>query len=137
MRGKSCLYGVIFIFMLVGTNSLHSQQEQVDDYDELEAFLPGDDDAKILLMIECTQCHSAAATKQRIAARSGRNLTFWTTLVRRMNTTWNGKIPDEDIDAITAYLAKYFGPSSKDNAGKSEKKPSLKQKVSKKSVKGQ
>ena len=121
-----------FLLISIGAVALRAQQTQSDqnDYEALEKFLPGDDDAKVLLMIQCTLCHSAAHTQQRIALRAGGDITFWTTLVRRMNTTWNAKIPEEDIDVIVAYLAKYFGPSSKPSGGagesrgtRAEKKP--------------
>lgn len=132
--GKVSMVVGLWVFLLISGYGvlLYAQQDQVEqnDYEEMEKFLPSDndadDDAKVLLMIQCTACHSAKATTDRIAQRIGGDITFWTTLARRMNTTWNAKIPDEDIDAIVAYLAKHFGPSAaaKNSAQESEKQPS-------------
>ena len=119
MKARNLLCTGIFVLIFVAVMPLDAQKAQKDsaaasdDYAALESFLPGDDDAKILLMIQCTVCHGAAATKERIAARAGGDITFWTMLVWRMNATWNAKIPEEDVNDIVAYLTKYFGPSSK------------------------
>lgn len=113
------LFGFILMLMSPQLLSMQQSQRQVEqnDYEELEKFLPStsetDDDAQMLIMIHCTTCHSAKATKERMAQRVGGDITFWTTLVRRMNSTWNASIPEEDIDEIVAYLARHLGPSSK------------------------
>ena len=84
----------------------------------LDAFLPGDDDprdedAKIMIMINCTLCHGPKDTRERLALRAGSDLVFWTGLVRKMNTSWNARIQEEDIAPIANYLAKHLGPASK------------------------
>ena len=89
-----------------------------DDFDVLDAFLPGDDDprdedAKIMVMINCTLCHGPKDTRERLSLRVGGDLVFWTGLVRKMNTSWNARIQEEDIAPIANYLAKYLGPASK------------------------
>lgn len=129
--GKASVFVGLCALLLISMSGalLYAQKDQADadDYADLEKFLPGDDDAKVLLMIDCTTCHSAQSTKERLAERIGGDLTFWTTLSRRMNTTWNAKIPDEDIDAISAYLAKSFGPSSPAAKKKAEAEKNKKQ----------
>jgi len=117
-----CSLALWTLFALAAT-SLHAQQPQKSEYDELDAFLPGDDDARLLIMMNCTVCHSAASTKDRISRRAGGDITYWTNLVRRMITTWNARIDDEDVEPITIYLAKYFGPSSKPRTEVDKKEP--------------
>jgi hypothetical protein len=102
-----------------------AQQTQTDafaeDFDVLDAFLPGDkdprdEDAKVMVMINCTVCHGPKDTKERISLRAGGDVVFWTGLIRKMNTSWNARIQEEDIAPIATYLAKYFGPASKKGA---------------------
>ncbi len=86
---------------------------QVEDanVDELEALLPNDDgDGKMLVMVYCTGCHSAAETKHNIAGRKGSDKGTWADLVNRMVIVRKAPIPREDIKAIVDYLAKHFGP---------------------------
>ncbi len=86
---------------------------QVEDADvnELEALLPDDDgDGKMLVMVYCTGCHSAAETKHNIAGRKGSDKGTWADLVNRMVTVRKAPIPREDIKVIVDYLAKHFGP---------------------------
>ena len=86
-------------------------QEEDANVDELEALLPDDDgDGKMLVMVYCTGCHSAAETKHNIAGRKGSDLATWTDLVNRMVIVRKAPIPPEDIKAIVDYLAKHFGP---------------------------
>jgi len=86
-------------------------QEEDANVDELEALLPDDDgDGKMLVMVYCTGCHSAAETKHNIAGRKGSDLATWTDLVNRMVIVRKAPIPREDIKAIVDYLAKHFGP---------------------------
>ena len=86
-------------------------QEEDANVDEVEALLPDDDgDGKMLVMVYCTGCHSAAETKHNIAGRKGSDLATWTDLVNRMVIVRKAPIPREDIKAIVDYLAKYFGP---------------------------
>jgi hypothetical protein len=81
------------------------------DVDELEALLPNDDgDGKMLVMVYCTGCHSAAETKHNIAGRKGGNKGTWADLVDRMVIVRKAPIPREDIKAIVDYLARHFGP---------------------------
>lgn len=92
-----------------------AQETISDPFEALDAFLPGDgnakdEDAKVLLMINCTTCHGPNDTKNRIASRAGGDLAFWTTVVGRMSTSLSANIPEEDRHQIAAYLAKYFGP---------------------------
>ena len=81
-----------------------------DPDDELDSFLP-DDVGKTLITLYCTTCHHASGVRQNIAKRAGRDRSYWTTLVRRMITTWNAPIADEDIEPIITYLSKHFGSS--------------------------
>ena len=86
---------------------------QVEDanFDELEALLPNDGgDGKMLVMVYCTGCHSAAETKHNIAGRKGSDQGTWADLVNRMVTVRKAPIPHEDIKVIVDYLAKHFGP---------------------------
>jgi hypothetical protein len=109
--------------VLLCSVSLQGQQQpplqgpEDDGFDLLDAFLPSsderDDDAKVLTMINCTSCHSPKETKDRISKRAGGDISFWTGLVWRMNTSWNARFAEEDITPIANYLAKHFGPSSK------------------------
>ena len=66
-----------------------------------------------MVMINCTLCHGPKDTKERLALRAGGDVVFWTGLVRKMNTSWNARIQEEDIAPIANYLAKYLGPASK------------------------
>jgi ketosteroid isomerase-like protein len=100
------------------------QQAQSDDFDLLDAFLPGDkdprdEDAKVMVMINCTVCHGPKDTKERISLRAGGDIVFWTGLIRKMNTSWNARIQEEDIAPIANYLTKYFGPAPKKGSGAS------------------
>jgi hypothetical protein len=81
-----------------------------DSDDELNSFLP-DDEGKTLITLYCTTCHHASGVRQNIAKRAGRDRSYWNTLVRRMITTWNAPIADEDIEPIINYLTNNFGPS--------------------------
>ncbi|MEE8349735.1 MAG: hypothetical protein V3R94_09205 [Acidobacteriota bacterium] len=81
-----------------------------DPDDELYSFLPNDE-GKTLITLYCTTCHHASGVRQNIAKRAGRDQNYWNTLVRRMVTTWNAPIADEDIEPIITYLTKHFGPS--------------------------
>lgn len=81
---------------------------QGDADKELDSFLP-DDDAKVLVMTYCTACHGASETRRRIASRAGGDAVFWNNLVRRMKTTWNAPIQEDDVAVIGAYLARHFG----------------------------
>ncbi len=88
-----------------------SPQVEDTDVDELEALLPDDDgDGKMLVMVYCTGCHSAAETKHNIAGRKGSNKGTWGDLVNRMVTVRKAPIPREDIKVIVDYLARHFGP---------------------------
>lgn len=92
-------------------------QEEDANVDELEALLPDDDgDGKMLVMVYCTGCHSAAETKHNIAGRKGSDLATWTDLVNRMVIVRKAPIPREDIKAIVDYLAKHFGPPLSDSS---------------------
>lgn len=136
--------GLCALFLFVCASSLHGQETPwaagqpatvtgaqpapIDDFDLLDAFLPGnddprDEDAKIMVMINCTVCHGPKDTKERLALRAGGDIVFWTGLVRKMNTTWNARIQEEDIPPIAGYLAKYFGPPLKKPVPASTKKP--------------
>src|SRR5947209_5332325 len=114
VRTGFCRCALLLVLIFTSGLLLCAQQQPArpaqDDYEELEKFLPihseADEDAQILLMIQCTTCHSAKATKERIGQRAGGDLTFWTTLVSRMNTSWNASIPDEDLTVIVSYLAR-------------------------------
>ncbi len=81
-----------------------------DPDDELHSFLPNGE-GKTLITLYCTTCHHASGIRQNIAKRAGRDRSYWNTLVRRMVTTWNAPIADEDIEPIITYLSNYFGPS--------------------------
>ena len=81
-----------------------------DPDDELHSFLPNGE-GKTLITLYCTTCHHAIGLRQNIATRAGRDRSYWNTLVRRMVTTWNAPIADEDIEPIITYLSNYFGPS--------------------------
>lgn len=126
--GPLCFGLCVFLVLSPYGTPTHGQQTETDDFGALDAFLPGDkdpkdEDAKVLTMINCTVCHGPNDTKERIANRAGGDITFWTGLVWKMNTTWNARIPEEDIAPIANYLAKYFGPSSKKAAsGGNEKR---------------
>ena len=116
MKSKSLWTAVLLGSLVViwtgfPTTSLRAQKIQSDADEKLNAFLPNDEE-KVLVLVHCTVCHSAAATQERIASRAGGNQEFWTTLVRRMVTVWNAQIPEEDVDLIAAYLAKHFGPTA-------------------------
>ena len=92
-------------------------QEEDANVDELEALLPDDDgDGKMLVMVYCTGCHSAAETKHNIAGRKGSDLATWTDLVNRMVIVRKAPIPREDIKAIVDYLATHFGPPLSDSS---------------------
>ena len=127
-------YGMSAVLFLTCAASLHgqgappaggqqaapavAQETPLDDFDLLDAFLPGnedprDEDAKIMVMINCTVCHGPKDTKERIALRAGGDIVFWTGLIRKMNTSWNARIQEEDIAPIATYLTKYFGPPGK------------------------
>ena len=81
------------------------------DIDELEALLPNDDgDGKMLVMVYCTGCHSAAETSHNISGRKGSQKGTWADLVNRMVIVRKAPIPREDITVIVDYLGKYFGP---------------------------
>ncbi len=116
MKSKS-LWTAVLLGLLVAVwtgvpaASLHAQKIQNDSDEKLNAFLP-DDEEKVLVLVYCTVCHSAAATQERIASRAGGDQEFWTNLVRRMITVWNAQIPEEDVDPIAAYLTKHFGPAA-------------------------
>ena len=81
-----------------------------DPDDELNSFLPNGE-GKALITLYCTTCHHASGVRQNIAKRAGRDRSYWNTLVRRMITTWNAPIADEDIEPIIDYLSNHFGPS--------------------------
>ena len=81
-----------------------------DPDDELNSFLPNDK-GKTLLILYCTTCHSASGIRRNIVQRAGRDGVYWNTLVRRMITTWNAPIADEDIEPIITYLTNHFGTS--------------------------
>ena len=81
-----------------------------DPDDELNSFLPNGE-GKALITLYCTTCHHASGMRQNIAKRAGRDRSYWNTLVRRMITTWNAPIADEDIEPIIDYLSNHFGPS--------------------------
>ena len=130
-------FGASAVFVLALAASLQGQQPSVpaapsaaqaaqpaqtdkfaDDFEVLDTFLPGDndprdEDAKLTVMINCTVCHGPKDTKERLSLRAGGDIVFWTGLVRKMNTSWNARIQEEDVTSIAAYLAKYLGPPSK------------------------
>ncbi len=81
-----------------------------DPDDELDSFLP-DDEGKTLIILYCTTCHHASEVRQNISKRAGRDRSYWNTLVRRMITTWNAPIADEDVEPIITYLTNHFGTS--------------------------
>ncbi len=81
-----------------------------DPDDELNDFLPNGE-GKGLITLYCTTCHHASGVRQNIAKRAGRDRSYWNTLVRRMTTTWNAPIADEDIEPIINYLSNHFGTS--------------------------
>ena len=88
-----------------------SPQAEDADINDLEALLPDDDgDGKMLVMVYCTGCHSAAETKHNIAGRDGSDKGTWADLVNRMVIVRKAPIPREDITVIVDYLTKYFGP---------------------------
>jgi hypothetical protein len=107
---------------------VRGQQPAIDDYDTLDAFLPGDgdprdEDAKVLVMINCTACHGPADTRSRIANRAGGDAVFWRNVVERMSQALSANIPEEDRKQIAGYLAKYFGPRSARRTTVNGKKP--------------
>lgn len=133
--------GLAVLWVLALVTSVHGQQTApapaapqqaqtdkfADDFEVLDTFLPDkdprDEDAKLMVMINCTVCHGPKDTKERLSLRAGGDLVFWTGLVRKMNTSWNARIQEEDIAPIASYLAKYLGPASKKAAsGRTEKK---------------
>jgi len=81
-----------------------------DPDDELNSFLPNDE-GKTLITLYCTSCHHASSLRKNIAQRAGRDRSYWNNLVRRMITTWNAPIADEDIEPIITYLTNHFGTS--------------------------
>ena len=99
--------------------ALFASPPQVEDanVDELEALLPNDGgDGKMLVMVYCTGCHSAAETKHNIASRKESDKGTWADLVNRMVIVRKAPIPPEDIKAIVDYLAKHFGSQRPDSS---------------------
>ena len=94
----------------VALSAFPTQVEDAD-IDELEALLPNDDgDGKMLVMVYCTGCHSAAETRHNIAGRKGSQKGTWADLVNRMVIVRKAPIPREDITVIVDYLGRHFGP---------------------------
>lgn len=123
MMGVRSAGRFVFVVWALAVLALAIQQAPVrgqavpDDFDALDAFLPGDgdprdEDAKVLVMINCTTCHGPADTRNRIANRAGGDAVFWKNVVDRMSQALSANIPEEDGKQIAAYLAKYFGPRS-------------------------
>ena len=91
-----------------------AQETPPDDVELLDAFWPGTRTPatkmlKIMVMINCTVCQGRRY-EERVALRAGGDIVFWTGLIRKMNTSWNARIQEEDIAPIATYLTKYFGP---------------------------
>lgn len=101
MKGRfavtSACFGLwVLIFLAVQVLPLHGQFPKEEDAN-----------AKMLVITSCTACHGPGDLRERVSERAGKDVTFWTGLIWKMNTSWDAKIPEEDIAPIANFFVKY------------------------------
>ena len=95
-RASACFGLWVLIVFAVPVLSLHGQFEKEKDAD-----------AKMLVITSCTQCHGPSDLQERVSKRAGKDITFWTGSVWKMNTSWDARIPEEDIAPIANFFVQY------------------------------
>ena len=94
---KSACFGLgVLIVLAMQVLPLHGQFKKEEDAD-----------AKMLVITSCTPCHGPSDLRERVSKRAGKDVTFWTGLVWKMNTSWDAQIPEKDIAPIANFFAKY------------------------------